>query len=237
MNHPTESAISELFALNNPEICRKIAEVSQYVLISNNQTFLTIGQRQSQMLFLVDGIARFYYMDPAGREHTLCFCSSPGYPLMVHINTTGSLSGAHAVGSLLAISMPADQVMPMVGAYPELMSFYNRVLNQALLYHAEIAIMLRSTTPQQRYQWLCYRMPEVVEKAQKRHIASFLGITPETLSRLRASKDAAPQPMPLMYHIAQIRDSDSLWDQVQKPQFSPAPPSTPLNGGIDHAGS
>lgn len=237
MNHPTESAISELFSLNDPEICKKIAEISQYVLISNNQTFLTIGQRQSHMLFLVNGIARFYYMDPDGREHTLCFCSTPGYPLMVHINTTGSLSGAHAVGSLLALSMPADQIMAMVGAYPELMGCYNRILNQALLYHAEIDVMLRGTTPQQRYQWLCYRMPEVAKKAQKRHIASFLGITPETLSRLRAKKDAAPQTMPVMYHTAQAIDSDALWDQVQKPQFSPAPSNRPMNGGTPHVGS
>ena len=106
MNHTTESAISELFSLNDPEICKKIAEISQYVLISNNQTFLTIGQRQSHMLFLVNGIARFYYMDPDGREHTLCFCSTPGYPLMVHINSTTSF---------MALSSPASPVTAEMG--------------------------------------------------------------------------------------------------------------------------
>ena len=225
MKSPTEAEIAALFSLNNPEICRKITEISHYVSLSNNETFLTIGQRQTSMLFLVDGIARFYYMDFNGREHTQCFCFTPGYPLMVNINTAGSLSGAHAVGKLKALSMPAVPVMAMVGQYPELMEFYNRTLNQALLYHAEIAVMLRSTTPQQRYQWLCHRMPVVAKKAQKRHIASFLGITPETLSRLLSKMDAAPQPMPVMYHTAQNRNSDSLWDQMDKPQFSPSAPN------------
>lgn len=220
---PTEAEIAALLQLQSPEICRKIAELSHYVTLSNNQIFLTIGQRQANMLFLVDGIARFYYMDPAGKEHTLCFCTAPGYPLMVHINTTGSLSGAHAVGKLKVLSMPTAPVMALVGAYPELMGFYNRVLNQALLLHAEIAVMLRGTTPQQRYQWLCYRMPKVAQTAQKRHIASFLGITPETLSRVLARQPSENQPLPVMFHSAQIRSSDSLWEQLEKPQFSPAP--------------
>ena len=219
MHAPTEVEIAALFQLQSPEICRKIAEISHYVTLSNNEPFLTIGQRQSNMLFLVDGIARFYYMDPAGKEHTQCFCTVPGYPLMVHINTAGSLSGAHAVGELKALSTPTAPIMALVGAYPELMAFYNRVLNQALLLHAEIAVMLRGTTPQQRYQWLCYRMPEVAKTAQKRHIASFLGITPETLSRVLARQPDKAATLPVMYHSAQIRSSDSLWAQVEKPQF------------------
>lgn len=152
--------------------------MSRYVRFSNNEGFLTIGQRQTRMLFLVEGMARFYYMDPGGRELTQCFCTIPGYPLMVNVNTAGSLSGAHAVGKMTALEIPMDKGSALLASSPELMEFYCRTLNQALLYHAEIAVMLRSTTPQQRLQWLCARMPEVMAHAQKRHIASFLGITP-----------------------------------------------------------
>ncbi len=224
-NRPTPEEISALLQLGSPELCQAIAGMSRYVRFSNNEVFLTIGQRQTRMLFLVEGMARFYYMDPNGRELTQCFCTTPGYPLMVNINTAGSLSGAHAVGKTTALEIPMDKGFALMAAHPELMEFYNRVLNQALLYHAEIAVMLRSTTPQQRYQWLCYRMPEVVSRAQKRHIASFLGITPETYSRLFAKK-AAEQgdsgSIPTMYHAAELRNSDSLWNQVEKLQFPPA---------------
>ena len=118
-----------------------------------------------------------------------------------------------------------DKGSALLASSPELIEFYCRTLNQALLYHAEIAVMLRSTTPQQRYQWLCARMPEVVARAQKRHIASFLGITPETFSRLFSKKSpepSDPDEIPTMYHAAELRNSDSLWNQVEKLQFPPA---------------
>ena len=224
MKRPTSEEISALLHLSSPELCQTIAGMARYVRFSNNEVFLSIGQLQSRMLFLAEGIARFYYMDLNGRELTQCFCTIPGYPLMVNINTAGSLSGAHAVGKMTALEIPMAKGFALMAAHPELMEFYNRVLNQALLYHAEIAIMLRSTTPQQRYQWLCHRQPEVISRAQKRHIASFLGITPETYSRLFAKKapePAAPDEIPTMYHAAKTRNSDSLWDQVEKLQFPP----------------
>lgn len=222
---PTPEKISALLQLGNPELCQTIAGMSRYVRFSNNEGFLSIGQRQTRMLFLVEGMARFYYMDPGGRELTQCFCTIPGYPLMVNVNTAGSLSGAHAVGKMTALEIPMDKGSALLASSPELIEFYCRTLNQALLYHAEIAVMLRSTTPQQRYQWLCARMPEVVAHAQKRHIASFLGITPETFSRLFSKKSpepSDPDEIPTMYHAAELRNSDSLWNQMEKLQFPPA---------------
>ena len=106
---PTPEEISALFQLGNPELCQTIAGMSRYVRFSNNEGFLSIGQRQTRMLFLVDGMARFYYMDPGGRELTQCFCTIPGYPLMVNVNTAGSLSGAHAVGKMTALEIPMDK--------------------------------------------------------------------------------------------------------------------------------
>ena len=93
---PTPEEISALLQLGNPELCRDHCRNVPVCPFSNNEGFLSIGQRQTRMLFLVEGMARFYYMDPGGRELTQCFCTIPGYPLMVNVNTAGSLSGARA---------------------------------------------------------------------------------------------------------------------------------------------
>lgn len=221
---PTEAEIAALLQLKSPELCQTIAGMSRYIPFSNNESVLSIGQNTPRMLFLVNGIARFYYMDPNGRELTQCFCTIPGVPLMGNINTASSLSGAHAVGKMTALEIPMDKVSALAATQPELMACYCRILNQALLYHMEIAVMLRCTTPQQRYQWLCHRQPQVVACAQKRHIASFLGVTPETYSRLLGKNPAAPSvanEIPTMYDAVEDRTTTFLWDQVKKSQFPP----------------
>ena len=38
---------------------------------------------------------------------------------------------------------------------------------------------------EQRYRWFCKEYPELLERIPQYHIASFLGITPVSLSRLR----------------------------------------------------
>ena len=111
LHAPTESEIAALLQFDNPELCRTLAEISRYIPFSNNEPILTIGQNTPRMLFLVDGIARFYYMDPIGRELTQCFCTIPGVPLMGNINTASSLSGAHAVGKMTALEIDRKSVV------------------------------------------------------------------------------------------------------------------------------
>jgi CRP-like cAMP-binding protein len=43
---------------------------------------------------------------------------------------------------------------------------------------------------EQRYKWFCKEYPELIQKLPQYHIASFLGITPVSLSRLRKKIEA-----------------------------------------------
>ena len=46
-------------------------------------------------------------------------------------------------------------------------------------------IDLLTKTAQQRYQTLIDKFPEIIRRTQQKHIASYLGITPQSLSRIR----------------------------------------------------
>ena len=67
---------------------------------------------------------------------------------------------------------------------------------QALVEQSRLNILLRKSTPAQRYAWFLREYPGLEAHAGKRHIASFLGMTPETLSRVRSSwHTAAPEEL------------------------------------------
>ena len=69
--------------------------------------------------------------------------------------------------------------------YVEVMMLYNRLLIKALNEHWKLKQILNSYTAVQRYQWFLEEYPGLIGKVSNKYIASFLGMTTVTLSRLR----------------------------------------------------
>ena len=64
---------------------------------------------------------------------------------------------------------------------------YRKILEESLIISQVHADLLRFETAQNRYQRLCKMKPQVVLRAPLVYIASYLQMTPETLSRVRTS--------------------------------------------------
>jgi CRP-like cAMP-binding protein len=63
---------------------------------------------------------------------------------------------------------------------------YRKILEESLIISQVHADLLRFETAQNRYKRLCKMKPQVVLRAPLVYIASYLQMTPETLSRVRA---------------------------------------------------
>ncbi len=64
---------------------------------------------------------------------------------------------------------------------------YRKILEESLIISQVHADLVRFETAQNRYQRLCKMKPQVVLRAPLVYIASYLQMTPETLSRVRAT--------------------------------------------------
>lgn len=65
---------------------------------------------------------------------------------------------------------------------------YRKILEESLIISQVHADLVRFESAQSRYQKLCKLKPQVVLRAPLVYIASYLQMTPETLSRVRAQK-------------------------------------------------
>lgn len=65
---------------------------------------------------------------------------------------------------------------------------YRKILEESLIISQIHADLVRFESAQSRYQKLCKLKPQVVLRAPLVYIASYLQMTPETLSRVRAQK-------------------------------------------------
>lgn len=140
--------------------------------------------------FVVSGALREFYTDKAGREYNKTFCF-PGY-------FTGSYYDlASQKPSVVSIQAMADSKV-LIMSYKEYKELVNRdavwlkaayaSAHNLLLYKLEKEHQLLTLSATERYELLLRENPQLEQLVPAYHIASYLGITPISLSRIRSPK-------------------------------------------------
>ena len=140
------------------------------------------GDITSKLGILVSGMLKYSITATNGRERIVSFAFTGdlvGSYSCMRQNTT-SLLDIVATESSIIYQLPVEQIDAAIGLE------YRMKLSEALCYQ-----MLKSTvdnycqSPEERYLALTERFPDIHNRMTNRIIASYLGITPESLSRLR----------------------------------------------------
>ena len=126
-------------------------------------------------------------MDVNGRDITDCFVFRPGSPVFAAFEL-GESAGI-SIETLTECEMmcvPADVVKKLVKQRTEYALLYVRMMCAALRSHWQMKVMLYQSSASERYRWFLNSYPGLIDQVKHKHIASFLGMSPVTLSRLRS---------------------------------------------------
>jgi CRP-like cAMP-binding protein len=82
--------------------------------------------------------------------------------------------------------LPYSKLRPQLASSWDIDSLYRRILEDSLITSQQKADSMRYESASDRYNKLLETQPEVVQRAPLSYIASYLLMTPETLSRVRA---------------------------------------------------
>lgn len=66
--------------------------------------------------------------------------------------------------------------------------YVRKFVEQLAAHHLQVIVSLFCTTPEERYKGLKARYPDIFQRVSLKDIAAYIGIRPETLSRMRSSK-------------------------------------------------
>ena len=88
----------------------------------------------------------------------------------------------------LVYSIPYSRLEAMLDEHPGLAKFAFYTVLEITRKISGLMAGIKFQTAEERYNTLMQDFPSVFQRAQLGHIASFLGITQETLSRIRAGK-------------------------------------------------
>ncbi len=92
-----------------------------------------------------------------------------------------------ALEPTLIYAMPKHELEKVALHNVNIQILYRKILEESLIISQVHADMLRFETAQDRYLKLCKLSPQVVLRAPLVYVASYLQMTPETLSRVRAA--------------------------------------------------
>lgn len=96
-----------------------------------------------------------------------------------------------ALESGVVYLLPYNKLMALTEVSWEVNMFYRKILEFSLIVSQLKADSWRFETASERYNLLMRYQPEVIKRAPLSHIASYLLMTPETLSRVRSGKHPA----------------------------------------------
>jgi len=148
------------------------------------------GEIARKIFFIRKGFARSFFYDKAGNEHTNWFMGAHDIMISVFSFYTQqpAAENIELLEDSIILSLTWDQVHTIYAEHPEF-NFHGRLLTEKYYIQSEErAILLRTKRPAERYQKLLQTHPGILQKVSLGQIASFLGITQETLSRIRAQK-------------------------------------------------
>ncbi len=182
-----EYFVTDILKIEDIQSRQTITSCLHIKSFSKNDILLQEGRPIADILFLLDGIIRGYYYDESGKEYTDCIADKPFIPLL-------SINGLEEKSSLSFQAITDGQVFTishtlskkLLRDIPEVRRFYLQCLDDSLKLHSNIKRMLYSNTTKERYLWFLKTYPNLIDTMKHRHIASFLGMTPVSLSRIRS---------------------------------------------------
>lgn len=181
-----DSFYREILKINDNKLVDNLSKITEMRHLHKGEILIHEGEIQEKFVFLLDGILRGFFLDIKGRDITDCFgyqCGTPG--MSCFTNRAPSPISIEALTECKLLQISGDALMGLMKESTKLLWIYNELLQSALRSHWEMKTMICQHTAMERYQWFLQAYPGLVKKVNGKHIASFLGMNPVTLSRLK----------------------------------------------------
>ncbi len=151
-----------------------------------NEIILEEGQVAECLFYIEKGLARIFYHKHE-KEVTEWIALENEFFLSIgsFYGRTPSKLIVQAVEKCELIGIPHDDFLELCKNYHEIETLHRKMLTVSLLLSQDRVDSIQFETAQQRYESLIAKRPAIIQRVSLTYIASFLGITLETLSRIR----------------------------------------------------
>jgi CRP-like cAMP-binding protein len=155
--------------------------------IKKGRNLQSIGQTCRTIYFIVSGCGRiFYYKDEV--DVTEYFAFENNFVARVESLFTGrpSKKGIQMLEDSTVIAINAVLLNTLYDEYHEIERVFRKVTEAGYIETVNRLESLQFHSAEERYNSLLAEHPEIIQRVPQKYIASYLGITPVSLSRIRS---------------------------------------------------
>ena len=170
------------------ESLEKLENILTERTLQKGEIWIQQGEVCDKIGFIDRGLLRSYYHRDK-KDITVSFSTKGEFisSMSSFISRQPSHESAEALETSQIFEFHHDQLMPLLKEDCHIAYLYQRILEQNFIELEEHLIFSKFKTAKERYLELMEKKPFIIHKASVGHVASFLDMSLETLSRIRAT--------------------------------------------------
>lgn len=185
MAHELRRHIEEIIKLSDDQF----SQISSYFSMckyKKGEFLFKQGTKVSHTYFVISGLLKLINVDESGKEHILSFAMDDWWEtdyLAFTTNTEARMS-LQCLEDSTILCIDLNNYNNLCLAYPIMVNFFLVKATSGHIASQQRILSLLSSNTKERYERLLKRYPSLFQRVPKTLLASYLGVSRETLSRL-----------------------------------------------------
>ena len=169
------------------ELAYALAERFAVRSFGRGEHVMRAGSRDTSLYYIHEGVWRVYYSSSNGRQHNKAFLHEGMFfvAFSAYLEQVPLRFDVEALEDTEALSMPYVEFEHWMERDPRIAGSWRRYMQAHFVRHEAREAVLQLEDAAGRYLWFLQRHPGLVDRVPLYHVASYLGLTNVTLSRVR----------------------------------------------------
>lgn len=176
------------FTYLSPKDLIDLAAVIKIKQLEKGEHLVRIGDYNYQAVRVLNGLLCHYVTDENGMEKALVFVPEGMNSGSLQTNLYGKPADENiiALENTLMICIDVRELDRLAADNIRILKMVNQNYKQIIAEAGERIRFLIAHTPEERYLNFCKTYPDLEQRLRQKDLASYLGVTPTSLSRMRA---------------------------------------------------
>jgi len=172
------------FGQLTPDEIKVLEDSIEVIELPKGEVLIKEGQKHSKSYFILKGLVRQYKLID-GEELTTRFFKENEWIIVPEFSGSVSKEYLVCLENTNLIWGNEKKALELFQIYPKFENISRAMLERALAEQQEMLSSYITGSPEERYLRLMKTSPDILQRVPQYYIASYIGVKPESLSRIR----------------------------------------------------